>query len=285
MTPPSMSSAADLAKLFRLDGRIALVTGGTGGLGSALAKGLALAGARVAVGARTQSGVEATAAALRNLGAEAIGVVVDVCDPISLRSAADVISARWGSVDILVNGAGGNRPAATAILPGRSFFQIDPAELRAVMELNFMGGAVLPTMVFGERMVASGRAGCILNVTSVAAKEPLTRVAGYAAAKAAVANFTQWLAVHFARDMAVPIRVNSLMPGFFLTEQNRFLLTGANGAMTERGARVVDHTPMGRFGEADELVGACVYLCSDAASFVTGSTIVVDGGFTAYAGV
>lgn len=283
--PPRPVHPLDPSRLFRLDGGIALVTGGTGVLGRAIATGLALAGARVVVASRTAASVEAFAAELRALGAEAHGVAMDVCDAASLEAGADAVEAAFGTVDLLVNAAGGNRPEATAILPQRSFFQLDPAAIRDVVDLNLMGGAVLPAMVFGERMARSGRPGSILNITSVAAHQPLTRVMGYAASKAAVANFTQWLAVHFARELNVAIRVNALMPGFFLTEQNRFLLTAADGSLTDRGRRIIDHTPMGRFGEAQELVGAAIYLSSQAASFVTGTTLVVDGGFTAYSGV
>ncbi len=287
MTPndTSFSQPDDVARLFRLDGCTALVTGGTGVLGKALATGLGLAGARVAVASRTRASVEATVEELRALDIAAHGVVLDVCDLPSLQAAANEIERELGTVDILVNAAGGNRPEATAVLPERSFFQLDPQAIRNVMDLNLMGGAVLPSMVFGERMVQADVSGKIVNISSVAALEPLTRVMGYAASKAAVANFTQWLAVHFARELNVPIRVNALMPGFFLTEQNRFLLTDEEGLLTERGRQILEHTPMGRFGTAQELVAACVYLCSPAASFVTGTTLTVDGGFTAFSGV
>jgi len=283
--PHVPSQASDVAQLFRLDGRTALVTGGTGVLGAAMAAGLALAGARVVVASRTRERADATAAHLRGMGGDAHGVALDVCEVESIRRAADEVERTCGAVDILVNAAGGNRPDATASLPGRSLFNLDPDAIRAVVELNLMGGALLPSIVFGERMARLGGGGTIVNITSVAAELPLTRVVGYAASKAAVANVTKWMAVHFAKEMGLPIRVNSLMPGFFLTEQNRYLLTESDGSLTERGSRIVDHTPMGRFGSAQELVGACVYLCSAASSFVTGTTLAVDGGFTAYSGV
>lgn len=267
--------------LFDLTGRVAVVTGATGALGSALCRGLARAGARVVALART---AEATTALAESLGGGAIGVAADVLDGDSLRRAADVVTAACGRVDILVNAAGGNRPEATAMPGARTFFDLDPAALQAVVALN-LHGTILPSQVFGAGMAAAG-SGAIINLSSMAAFTPLTRVVGYAAAKAAVNNFTAWLAVYMAREHSPAIRVNAIAPGFFLGDQNRYLLIDqATGDLTPRGRQIIDHTPMGRFGEPNDLIGTLVWLVSDAARFVTGVVVPVDGGFNAYSGV
>ncbi len=268
-----------------LEGRTAFVPGGTGVLGLAIASAMGEAGARVVVGSRSAQKVDAAVSELRARGHEAFGAIVDACDKSSVETAFAEAESLAGPVTILVNAAGGNLPEATAIAPERTFFDLDIDALRRVVDLNLFGGALVPAMVAGRAMAARGIPASIVNITSAAALRPITRVVGYAAAKAAAANATQWMAVHFARDLKVPVRVNGLLPGFFLTEQNRFLLTKEDGSLSERGRSIVAATPMGRFGEAHELGGAAVFLASDAASFVTGTTIVVDGGFDAWAGV
>jgi NAD(P)-dependent dehydrogenase (short-subunit alcohol dehydrogenase family) len=210
-------------------------------------------------------------------------VAADVLDRDALRRAHDDILAAWGPVDGLVNGAGGNRPEATTN-PDRRFFDLSADALRWVFDLNLVG-TVLPSQVFGRGMADRG-AGVILNISSMAAQLPLTRVAGYSAAKAGVDNFTRWLAVHMAQEYSPRIRVNAVAPGFFQTEQNRFLLTDAGtGALTPRGQAIIAHTPMARFGEPADLLGAVLWLLSPAAAFVTGVVVPVDGGFSAFSGV
>jgi NAD(P)-dependent dehydrogenase (short-subunit alcohol dehydrogenase family) len=221
--------------------------------------------------------------AIARAGGEAELVEANVLDPASLRRAADEVMAAYGRVDILVNGAGGNKPEATTG-PDRLFFDLPPDALRMVMDLNLMG-SILPSQVFGRIMAAQGE-GVILNVSSMNSYRPLTRIVGYSAAKAAINNFTQWLAVHLAQTCSPRIRVNAIAPGFFLTEQNRFLLTSEkDGSLTERGRQIVAHTPMARFGAPEDLLGAAIWLLSPASAFVTGVVVPVDGGFSAYSGV
>jgi NAD(P)-dependent dehydrogenase (short-subunit alcohol dehydrogenase family) len=254
-----------------LDGRSAVVTGASGALGGAIARGLAVAGARVALLARRRAPLQALA---DEIGDPALVLEADVLDRDALVRARDATLEHFLRVDILVNAAGGNVPAAT--VGERSFFDLDADALDAVVRLNFLG-TVLPTQVFGGAM----ETGAILNVSSMAAHRALTRVVGYGAAKAAVENLTRWLAV----ELAPLIRVNALAPGFFVGDQNRALLLDDSGGLTERGTRIVAATPAGRFGEPDDVAGAAVWLCSDAASFVTGAVLPVDGGFDAFGGV
>jgi NAD(P)-dependent dehydrogenase (short-subunit alcohol dehydrogenase family) len=269
---------------FSLHGKRALVTGGGGVLCSAICRGLCEAGAHVLVTQRRAELAEAAAATLREAGHEATGFGLDVMDGASLYDAARR-AAGLGGIDILVNGVGGNRAGATtsADLP---FHELPRAAMEEVIGLNFMGGAFLTAQAFAPEMASRPEGGVILDITSMSASRPLTRVPGYSAAKAAVENFTRWLAVHLATEYHPRLRVNAVAPGFFLTAQNRFLLTDeATGELSARGRAIVAHTPMGRFGEPDDLIGTVVWLCSDAARFVTGIVVPVDGGFSAFAGV
>lgn len=270
------------ADLFDLSDRVAIVTGGSGALGSAMAHGLAQAGARVVVLARTATDVERVAGAIEQEGGEAMAVSASVLDEEQLQAARAEIVDRWGRIDVLVNGAGGNVAEAT-LSPGASFFGLPLEAFRKVFDLNLLG-TLLPTQIFGEAMAERGN-GSIINISSMAADRAITRVVGYSAAKAAVDNFTKWLAVELARSYGEGLRANAIAPGFFIGEQNRRLLLEEDGSLTERGRTIIDNTPMGRFGEADELVGTLVWLSSAAARFVTGTVVAVDGGFSAFSGV
>lgn len=274
---------AALTALYDFTGRTIVVTGATGVLGGEVAATLAGCGARVAVIARDP---ERARPLLERAGAAATRIVVvtgDVTDRASLDDAHARIVEAGGPVDALVNAAGGNRPEATST-PDRAFFDLPPDALRWVFDLNVLG-TVLPSQVFGRAMAARGE-GVVLNISSMAAIRPLTRVAAYAAAKAAIDNFTRWLAVHMAQEYSPRIRVNAVAPGFFFTRQNRFLLTDERtGELTERGRKIIDHTPMARFGQPEDLLGAVLWLLSPASAFVTGIVVPVDGGFSAFGGV
>lgn len=275
---------------FSLNGKVAVVTGGTGVLGGAMARGLAAAGARVAVMGRRADVARQVAADIVAAGDEATALPADVLDEESLKSACRTLIDSWGSVDILINAAGGNRPDAT-VFGDLTFFNVPRVALEGVVGLNFTG-TVLPIQVFGEPMARQGN-GSIINISSMAAQKVLTRVMGYSAAKAAVDNLTRWLAVDLAQKHGAGLRVNAIAPGFFIGEQNRALLTNVDApprpdgapTLTERGQQIVDHTPMGRFGEPDELIGAAIWLASDASRFVTGIVLPVDGGFSAASGI
>jgi NAD(P)-dependent dehydrogenase (short-subunit alcohol dehydrogenase family) len=280
-----------LEELFSLKGKVAVVTGGTGTLGGVMARGLAQAGAKVAVMGRRKDRAEEVARAISNAGDEAMALPADVLDREGLTSAREELLERWGQVDILLNGAGGNVPEAT-LNENREIFDLSEEAFREVFDLNLMG-TLLPSQVFGEAMARpDGRtedtevsSGCIVNISSMAAGRAITRVVGYSTAKGAVENFTRWLAVDLARRYGEGMRVNAISPGFFIGEQNRSLLLNDNGELTERGRTIVEHTPAGRFGEPDELVGTLVWLCGPAASFVNGVVVPVDGGFSAFSGV
>ncbi len=265
---------------FSIKDQVAVVTGGAGVLCSAISQGLAEAGAKVAVLSLHLDHAREVAS---GLGPPAIGVACDVLDRPSVEAAARMVVDEFGRVDILINGAGGNRPEATTS-QDRPFFDLLPEAMQKVFDLNLMG-TILPSQVFGKIM-AGQKCGVIVNISSMNAFRPLTRIAAYSAAKAGVSNFTQWLAVHMAQEYSPEIRVNAIAPGFFLTEQNRFLLTEpATGGLTARGKAILDHTPMGRFGSPDDLLGALFFLISPASRFVTGVIIPVDGGFSAFSGV
>ncbi len=271
-----------MTSLFSLEGKTAIVTGGTGVLGGAIARGLAAAGARVGILGRRAELAAQVASSIEQAGGAALPLAADVLDPAQLAAARERALAEWGSIDILVNAAGGNIPAAT-IVGERSFFDMTPDALDQVVRLNFHG-SVLPSQVFGAAMAERG-AGAIINISSMAAQKPLTRVLGYAAAKAAIDNFTRWLAAELALKYGPRMRVNAIAPGFFIGEQNRSLLLNDDNTLTARGQLIIDHTPLRRFGEPDELVGAAVWLASDAARFVTGIVVPVDGGFSAFGGI
>jgi NAD(P)-dependent dehydrogenase (short-subunit alcohol dehydrogenase family) len=273
---------AELTKMYDFAGRSVVVTGGTGVLGRAMAGALVGCGASVALVARNREKAERQAAELGGPG-RVIVVEADVLDAEALRRAADEVAREFGRVDCLLNGAGGNHPSATT-KPELSFFDLPLDALRFVFDLNMLG-TIIPCQVFGRLMAERGE-GVVLNVSSMSAVRPLTRVVGYSAAKAGVNSFTQWLAVHLARECSPRIRVNAIAPGFFLTEQNRFLLTDEQtGGLTARGRSIIDHTPMGRFGQPDDLLGAVLWLLSPASAFVTGVVVPVDGGFSAFGGV
>jgi NAD(P)-dependent dehydrogenase (short-subunit alcohol dehydrogenase family) len=265
---------------FDLSGKTIVITGGAGVLGAALARGYAEAGARVAI---LDLAADRASALAAELGSEHLGAGIDVLDKESIEKAFELCIEELGQVDILVNGAGGNHPRATTS-PDLPFFDIPRESLELVAGLN-LTGTILPCQVFGKHM-AKRQQGVILNVSSMNAFRPLTRIPAYSAAKAAVSNFTQWLAVHMAQEYAAEIRVNAMAPGFFLTEQNRFLLTEKQtGQLTPRGKQILDHTPQGRFGAPEDLIGTAVWLVADASRFVTGIVVPVDGGFSAFSGV
>ncbi len=273
---------AELTKMYDFKGRCVVVTGGTGVLGRGMVQALIGCGANVAIVARNKEKAAALLAELSGPGRPLV-VTGDVLKQEDLLAAAEKVVSEFGQIDCLVNGAGGNHPQATTG-SDLSFFDIPADALRFVFELNLLG-TIIPCQVFGKRMATQGE-GVILNVSSMSAMRPLTRVLGYSAAKAGVSSFTQWLAVHLAQEYSPRIRVNAIAPGFFLTEQNRFLLTDQEtGQLTARGQSIINHTPMGRFGEPEDLLGAFLWLLSPASAFVTGIVVPVDGGFSAFGGV
>jgi NAD(P)-dependent dehydrogenase (short-subunit alcohol dehydrogenase family) len=276
----------NLEKLFHwydFTGQTIVLTGGAGVLGSEIALALANCGAQLAI---LDLRLEPGQALLERMGRHAENVAlihVDVLKMDSVNSAAEEVLARFGKVDILINGAGGNQPQATTG-PSQKFFDLPVEALRWVFDLNLIG-TIIPSQVFGKIMAERG-SGIILNISSMNAFRPLTRIPAYSAAKAGVSNFTQWLAVHMAHEYSPRIRVNAIAPGFFLTEQNRFLLKDREtGELTARGQSILAHTPMARFGDPEDLIGAVLWLLSPASAFVTGAIIPIDGGFSAFSGV
>lgn len=273
---------AHLNNLFSLDGKVAIVTGGTGVLGGAMVRGLATAGAAVGILGRRENKAEQVAGEIQAAGGQAFSLPANVLDKESLLAARAKVMGGYGRLDILINCAGGNRPEAT-IAGDLTFFKMTRAAFEEVITLN-LTGTLLPCQVFGEVMAEQG-SGSVINISSMTAQKPLTRVLGYGNAKAAVDNFTKWLAVEVAQKYGPGLRVNAIAPGFFIGEQNRDFLIDEDGAYTARGQQIIDHTPLGRFGEPDELVGTAVWLASDASQFVTGVVVPVDGGFSAFSGV
>lgn len=278
-----MSNDFQFQSLFNVHGQTAVVTGGSGGLGATMAHALAQAGVNVAIISRHSESAQKTALEIQTGGGHALGLGCDVGDRAALEQALEHVTSAFGPLDILVNGAGGNQPGATTS-PTRSFFDLDNEAVDTVFDLNF-SGTLKCCQVFGRGM-AERKQGCIINIASMNSLRPLTRIPAYSAAKAAVTNFTQWLAVHMAQEYSPDIRVNSIAPGFFLTGQNRFLLTDEQtGEYTARGKTILAHTPMGRLGDPGDLTGALLWLVSPAAKFVTGIVVPVDGGFSAFSGV
>ena len=274
-----------------LKGKVAVMTGGTGVIGGALATALAAAGVKLAIAGRDRAKAEAIAARIAaQTGATVLGLGFDVLDRQGLEAARSEVNKKLGPIDILINGAGGNKPSATSGVEqmvssatgerASSFFGMDIGGFDEVMRLNFTG-TLLPTQVFAQDMV--GRGGVVINISSMSALRPLTRVGAYSASKAAIDNLTRWLAVHLAPQ---GIRVNALAPGFFLTEQNRFLMIDEKtGEKSPRAKKIVAATPMARFGEVEELQGAILFLASQISGFMTGVVLPLDGGFSAYSGV
>jgi len=275
-----------------LENKVCVITGGGGVIGSAIGLGLASVGVKTVILDLFQESADKTAALImKKTGTESIGIVANVLEKESLLKAKELIKEKFGKIDILINGAGGNSPKATTanefITPENkdeldgSFFNLDIDGFDKVFSLNF-NGTLLPTMVFAKDMVDKEE-GVILNISSMNAYHPLTKIPAYSAAKSSINNFTEWLAVHFAK---VNIRVNAIAPGFFLTNQNRFLLIDeATNELTARGEKILNNTPMGKFGEPEDLQGAVLYLLSDVSKFVTGTVLAIDGGFNAYSGV
>lgn len=267
---------------FSIRDKVAVITGAGGVLGSSIARSFALAGAKIVVLDIRQEQLDTQVAALKGITDHVMGEVGDVLDMASLQRVADRIMDRFGRIDILLNIAGGNMPGAT-LTEQQTIFEMRIEDWNRVTDLN-LNGTVYPSLVFG-RVMAGQKEGSIVNVSSMAAYSAITRVAGYSAAKTAVSNFTQWLAMEMAMKFGDKVRVNAIAPGFFIGDQNRAALVNPDGSLTERSKKVLAKTPMGRFGDITELNGAVQFLCSPAASFITGIVLPVDGGFSSFSGV
>lgn len=267
---------------FDISGQVAVITGAGGIICGTLAKEMAKKGVKVALLDLFLESAEKITEEIKAAGGDAIAIKADVLDRASLQAAREKVLEKFGRVDILVNGAGGNKPQAT-VTKDSDFFHLDLDAFKWVFDLN-VTGAVLTTMVFGEVM-AEQKSGNVINIASMSSYHPLTNTVAYCGAKAAVANFTEWMATHFNQNYSNNIRVNAIAPGFLLTNQNRYLLTNEDGSATDRGQRVLAKTPMGRYGEPEEMAGPVMFLCSEAASFINGAVLPVDGGFSSYWGV
>lgn len=267
---------------FSIKGKVAVITGAGGVLGGSIAKSFVQAGAKVVALDLRQEQLDVRVEELKKAGGEVIGFTSNVLDMESLEKVSMQIIDKWGQIDILLNIAGGNTPGGT-LAPDQDFFDMPTSEWEKVTNLN-MNGTVYPSMVFGKVM-AKQKEGCIINVSSMAAYSAITRVPGYSAAKTAVSNFTQWLATEMAMKYGEKVRVNAIAPGFFIGDQNRAVLINPDGSLTDRSKKVLEKTPMGRFGDISELNGAVQFLCSPAASFITGVVLPIDGGFSAFSGV
>lgn len=267
---------------FDLAGKVAVVTGAGGVLGGSIAQSLALLGVKVVVLGRSVENTEARTAEILQAGGEAMSVLADVVQLNELKKANELILEKWGTIDILVNCAGGNMAGAN-INPDQTIFDMDTKKWEQVLDLN-QNGTVYPCLIFGEVMAKKGK-GSIINISSMATYSAITRVPGYSVAKTGMNIFTQWLATELAQKFGEGIRVNAIAPGFFIGDQNRAVLINPDGSYTDRSIKVISKTPMGRFGDISELNGLVQFLCSDAASFITGAIIPVDGGFSAFSGV
>ena len=267
---------------FDISGQVAVITGAGGIICGTMAREMAKKGVKVALLDLFVESAQKIADEINTTGGDAIAVKANVLDRDSLEAAREEVIAHFGHIDILINGAGGNKKEAT-VSPDRDFFHLDLNAFKWVFDLN-VTGAVLTTMVFGELLAKQGH-GNVINIASMSSYHPLTNTAAYCGAKAAVANFTEWMATHFNQNYSNDIRVNAIAPGFLLTNQNRYLLTKEDGSATPRGERVLAKTPMGRYGEPEEMVGPVIFLCSEAASFVNGAVIPIDGGFSSYWGI
>ncbi|MDA8693087.1 SDR family oxidoreductase [Saprospiraceae bacterium] len=265
-----------------MKGKVAVITGGNGTLGSSFAKGLAQAGATVYILGRNAGKSRKVINELKKMGLTINATTCDVLDEKSVNAAAKRILKKAGKIDILINGAGGNMSGAT-IMPDQSIFDISVDQFRKVTDLNLLG-TVIPSVIFAKSMVKHG-SGCIINISSMAAQLPLTRVVGYSASKAAIDNFTRWLSVEMVTKYGEGIRVNAIAPGFFIADQNRKLLLQEDGSLTARGETIISQTPAKRFGEPDELISTLLWLCDDKSAFVNGIVVPVDGGFSAFSGV
>ena len=270
------------SNLFDISNKVIIITGGSGVLGGSMAEYLLAQGAKVAIVGRTLKKIDARLAVLNKKSPEVLGFSGNVLDQLFLQQVKDVIVEKWGRIDVLINAAGGNMPGAT-IGENQTIFDLGIDDFRRVSELN-LDGSVRPSLIFGKQMADQGD-GCIINVSSMTAKQAVTRVLGYSASKAAIDNFTRWMATELALKFGDGLRVNAIAPGFFIGAQNRSLLLNKDGSYTERGKTIIANTPMKRFGNADELNGTIHWLISDAASFVTGTIIPIDGGFSAFSGV
>lgn len=269
-------------EMFDISGKVAVITGAGGVLGGSIARSFIQQGAKVAALDIRRENLDARVDELVRLGGEAIGMTADVLSIESLQKVADDIRAKWGRIDILLNIAGGNIPGAT-LTEAQTIFDMKIEDWDKVTSLN-LNGTVYPSLVFGKSMAAQ-RSGCIVNISSMAAYSAITRVAGYSAAKTAISNFTQWMAMEMAMKFGDKVRVNAIAPGFFIGDQNRAVLINPDGSLTGRSQKVLAKTPMGRFGDINELNGAVQFLCSEAASFITGVVLPVDGGFSSFSGV
>lgn len=268
--------------IFSLKGKVAVITGGAGVLGGCVASSLAKDGVKIVILDRQQEVIDAKVNEIKSEGGDAVGFIGDVLSEDSLVAIKEQILAKYGTIDILLNAAGGNMPGAT-ITPDKTIFDLSMDDFKKVVDLN-LNGSIIPSLVFGKVMADNG-SGVIINYSSMTVSRAITRVVGYSASKAAIENFTRWMSVEMASKFGEGIRVNAIAPGFFIGNQNRSLLTNEDGSYTERGETIIRNTPMARFGEADELNGTIHYLCSEASKFVTGITIPIDGGFSAFSGV
>lgn len=271
-------------ELFSVKDKVTFFTGGGGILASAISEGLGKAGAKIVLTDINEKALMTQVEKLKSMGITAEGFVMNALEKENVKEVAEKVKNMFGKIDILLNAAGGNIPEAVTS-DKVTFWDLPIESIQKVVNINLFAGAIIPSQIIGKMMVENPEGGVIINFASMSSFRPLTRVVGYSAAKAAVANFTQWLAVYVAKEFSPKVRVNAIAPGFLITNQNRYLLLNEDGTLTPRGKAVIEHTPMGRFGEPEELIGTIIWLASPASSFVTGAVIPIDGGFNAFSGV